>query len=284
MSGKDLTINIKGQLIDFAVPKVMAIVNITPDSFYSHSRSFDDESIKKRILDVIEEGTDIIDLGGCSTRPGATDISEEEEIRRLERGLQIIRAIDSEVILSVDTWRAEVARKCIEDWGADIINDVSGGSRQPEIFDVIAQTGAVYILTHSRAVPATMDSCQVYDDVTAEVISELSKTVDRLRQMKIKDIIIDPGFGFAKNPVQSLQLLDELNEFCKMGMPVLAGLSRKSMIWKTLSTSPEESYEGTIALNAIALDRGANILRVHDVRGAKEAVKLITEMKKHKNK
>lgn len=279
MNRKDLTINIRGRLLDFDNPKVMAIVNVTPDSFFAGSRATDPSLLRKRILQVLEEGADIIDVGGCSTRPGALDISAAEEFERLKPALDLVRELAPEAVLSLDTWRAEVAEKAIDAWQVDILNDVSFGSREPELIDVVADKGVAYILTHSRGVPSTMQDLASYGDITAEVITELTKRVHDLRLKKIKDIIIDPGFGFAKTPEQSLRLLDEIGEFCRMGMPLLAGLSRKSMIWKTLGTSAEESYEGTIALNALALDRGADIVRVHDVKPAVETIRLLREMK-----
>lgn len=265
--------------MDFEVPKVMAIVNITPDSFYSSGRSFDEGSIRKRIYQITEEKADIIDVGGCSTRPGSSSVEIEEEYSRLARALEVIRETVADAVVSVDTWRAEIALKCVEEWDVDIINDISGGSMDPEIWDVVAEKKVGYVLTHSRGAPENMAYLASYEDVTAEVVTELSKKLYLLRQKKINDIIIDPGFGFAKTPSQSLRLLDELNELCRFGLPVMAALSRKSMIWKTLDLNPEESYEGTIALDAIALDRGADILRVHDVKAAVRTVRLLTEMK-----
>ena len=222
-----------------------------------------------------EEKADIIDLGGYSSRPGAADVSPEEEYSRLARGLEAIRKEWEEVPVSVDTFRASVARRCVEEWGVDIINDIGGGTLDPEMWQTIADLRVAYILTHTRGTPATMQTMTGYDDVTAEVITDLAKKVYELRGLGVCDIIIDPGFGFAKTVQQNFQLLNELGEFCKMGMPVLAGLSRKSMIWKTLGITPEESYEGTIALNAIAIDRGADILRVHDVKAARQVVSLV---------
>ncbi|MDE6576738.1 MAG: dihydropteroate synthase [Muribaculaceae bacterium] len=271
----DLTINIRGRLMNFRRPKVMGIVNVTPDSFYSGSRTPGENEILGRVMQLREEKADIIDLGGYSSRPGAADVSPEEEYSRLARGLEAIRKEWEEVPVSVDTFRASVARRCVEEWGVDIINDIGGGTLDPEMWQTIADLRVAYILTHTRGTPATMQTMTGYDDVTAEVITDLAKKVYELRGLGVCDIIIDPGFGFAKTVQQNFQLLNELGEFCKMGMPVLAGLSRKSMIWKTLGITPEESYEGTIALNAIAIDRGADILRVHDVKAARQVVSLV---------
>lgn len=276
-----LTINIRGCLIDFSIPKVMGIVNVTPDSFYSLSRVEEKNAIKTRVEEMVAEGADIIDLGGYSTRPGAADVSPEEEFSRLARGLDAVKEVAPEIPVSIDTFRASVARRCIEGWNVDIINDISGGTLDPELWDVVAATGVAYVLMHTRGTPATMSGLCGYADVTAEVITDLARKAHRLREMGVCDIIIDPGFGFAKNAAQNFQLLDELHEFCRMGMPVLAGVSRKTMIWKTLGISPEESLGGTVALNAFALDRGADILRVHDVMAAVQTVKLFSALKSH---
>ncbi|MDE5976759.1 MAG: dihydropteroate synthase [Muribaculaceae bacterium] len=273
-----LTINIRGHLMDFRQPKVMGIVNVTPDSFYSGSRTPGDSEILGRVLQLRNEEADIVDLGGYSTRPGASDVTADEEYSRLARALEILKREWEEVPVSIDTFRADVARRCIEEWGVDIINDISGGTIDPEIWNVVAEKRAVYVLTHTRGTPSDMQTLTDYDDVTADVITDLSKKVYELRGLGVNDIIIDPGFGFAKTREQNFQILNELGEFCKMGMPVLAGLSRKSMIWKTLGVTPEESYEGTVALDAIALDRGADILRVHDVKAARQTVKLLSNL------
>ncbi len=270
-----LTINIKGQLMDFATPKVMAIINVTPDSFFSGSRLGSAAEIRSRVVAVREEGADILDVGGYSSRPGAADISADEEYSRLARGLEIIRAEWPEAIVSIDTFRSDVARKCIEEWGADIVNDISGGTLDPDMWLMVGDLKPIYVLMHMRGTPATMQSLTDYQNVTAEVITDLAKKCYELRGLGVNDIIIDPGFGFAKTVEQNFQMLRELGEFCKMGMPVLAGLSRKSMIWRKLGITPEESLTGTIALNTMALERGANILRVHDVKEAVEIINLL---------
>ena len=220
----------------------------------------------------------MLDFGGYSTRPGAAPVTEDEEYSRLAIGLEAVKELWPEVPVSVDTFRASVARRCVEEWGADIINDVGGGTLDPEMWPTVAELRVAYVLMHMRGTPATMNTLTDYNDVTADVITDLSKKVYELRGLGVCDIIIDPGFGFAKTVDQNFRMLDELDEFCKMGMPVLAGLSRKSMIWRTLGITPEESLEGTIGLNAIALDRGASILRVHDVRPARQLVSLIGKL------
>ena len=273
-----LTINIKGRLMDFRIPKVMGIINVTPDSFYSGSRTPGDSEILGRVLQLKEEGADILDLGGYSSRPGAEDVSAEEEYSRLARGLEIVRREWEYVPVSIDTFRASVARRCVEEWGVDIINDISGGTLDPAMWETVADLRVAYVLMHMRGTPATMQELTDYADVTAEVITDLSRKVYELRGLGVNDIIIDPGFGFAKTASQNFRLLNELGEFCRMGMPVLAGLSRKSMIWRTLGITPEESYEGTVALDAIAVDRGADILRVHDVRAARQTVELLSRL------
>ena len=275
-----LTLNIRGRLVDLSTPKVMGIVNVTPDSFYSGSRVSGREALERRILQLREEGADIVDLGGYSSRPGADDVSPEEEYSRLAGGLEIVKELWPEVPVSIDTFRASVARRCVEEWGADIINDIGGGTLDPEMWHTVADLRVAYVLMHMRGTPSTMSSLTDYEDVTAEVITDLSRKVYELRGLGVCDIIIDPGFGFAKTVDQNFRLLDELQEFCRMGMPVLAGMSRKTMIWKTLGVTPEESLPGTIALNAIALREGASILRVHDVKAAREVVMLHEAMKR----
>lgn len=278
-----LSINIKGRLLDFRKPKVMAIINVTPDSFYSGSRGDTAGRIKEIVSDAIEEGADILDVGGCSTRPGSEAPTPAEEYDRLCRGLEIIKAMAPECIVSIDTWRAEVARKCVEEWEADIINDIGFGRLDPDMFETVADLDVPYILTHSRGTPSTMDKEASYEDVTAEVLTEFSKAIYELRDKKVKDIILDPGFGFAKTVEQNFKLLAELDEICKIGLPVMAALSRKSMIRKTLGCDADSALGGTIALNAIAVEKGANILRVHDVKAAVETVKLHQALKNQKD-
>lgn len=279
---KYLTINIRGKLMDFGTPKVMGIINVTPDSFYTGSRTRDAFEIRGRLEQLVAEGADIIDLGGYSSRPGASEVSPEEEYSRLARGLEIAKEVVPHLPLSIDTFRASVARRCAEEWQVDIINDIGGGKLDPEMWETVADLRLAYVLTHSRGTPATMQTMTGYVDVTAEVITELAKNVYQMRGLGVNDIIIDPGFGFAKTVEQNFRLLDELGEFCKMGLPVFAGLSRKTMIWRTIGANPEESLEGTVALDAIALDRGADIIRVHDVKPAVQTVRLMQALKKKK--
>ena len=268
-----LTINLKGFLMNLEIPKVMGILNVTPDSFYSGSRVNHKAAIAERVAGMIEDGADIIDVGGCSTRPGFSLPTEEEEWERVDMGCETIRGISSEIPISVDTFRASVASKAIDKWDIEIINDISGGE-QPEIWELASARNIPYVLTHNRH-----DGDTSYKDVTAEVITELSLKLNELHRLGVNDVIIDPGFGFAKNLSQNFQLLEELNEIARMGYPVLVGLSRKSMIYKTIEGEPENALTGTVALDAIALEKGAHILRVHDVKEAKETVKLFSVMK-----
>ena len=254
------------------VPKIMGILNVTPDSFYSESRTFAEADIRRRIELMVTEGVDIIDVGGCSTRPGYKEPTEDEEWERVNMGCRFVREIAPSIPLSIDTFRSTVAKKAILHWNADIINDVSGG-KDPEMFSVVAQHRLIYVLTHNR------EENVGYSDVTAEVITELSKKINELHRLGVNDIVIDPGFGFAKTLEENFRLLDELEEFTKIGYPLLVGVSRKSMIYKTLDCTPEETLTGTIALDAISLIKGANILRVHDVKPAVETIKLYKKLK-----
>ncbi len=265
--------------MDFRVPKVMGIVNATPDSFYKGSRTSSAADIRTRVAGMVADGVDILDVGGYSSRPGATDVSATEEYSRLAVALEVIRDVAPDIPVSVDTFRASVARRCVEEWNVDIINDIGGGTLDPEIQQAVADMRVAYVLMHLRGNPSTMQSLTDYADVTAEVITDLAKKTYELRGMGVNDIIIDPGFGFAKTVEQNFRLLDELGEFVKMGMPVLAGISRKTMIWRTLGITPDESLDGTVALDAIAIDRGANIIRVHDVRPAVQTVRLMTALR-----
>lgn len=271
---KNLSINIKGKLHYFHNPWVMGIVNVTPDSFYADSRTFDSQSIYNRIANLIEQGADAIDIGGYSSRPGAADVSAQEEYSRLASALEIIRKHFPGTIVSIDTFRADVARKCVSDWQADIINDISGGIADPEMWNTVAELKVPYILMHMRGTPKTMQSLCDYSDVTADVIKDLAAKIDKMRQLGIADIIIDPGFGFAKTLEQNYTLMSELQEFKRLDMPLLVGISHKSMIYKALDIKPENALNGTTVLNTIALAKGADILRVHDVKEAKEAVKI----------
>lgn len=255
--------------MDFSVPKVMGILNVTPDSFYKDSRQDNEEKIRERVRTILLQGADIIDIGGCSTRPGFTAPEEEEEIERIDLGCRIVRELSAEMPISLDTYRASVASHAIEKWGVEIINDVSGG-KDPGMWPLIASEKFVYVLTHND----TDFPTELEGNITAQVVSSLSFKVNELHRLGVNDVIIDPGFGFAKTTDENFRLLSQLEEIKKMGLPVLVGLSRKSMIYTTLGKSPEDSLTGTVALNMVALEKGADILRVHDVKEAKEIVKL----------
>lgn len=269
-----LTIRAGTRLLSLRQPLVMGIINVTPDSFYSASRIEGSEHLRRRVRQMLSEGVDIIDLGGYSSRPGAADVSAEEEYGRLASALEIVREEAPDAILSVDTFRADVARKCVKNSGVQIINDIGGGTLDSSMFETVAELKVAYVLMHTRGNPSTMNSFTDYNDVTADVLSDLAFKAYKLRELGVCDIILDPGFGFAKTTRQNFRLLDNLQVFRETGMPVIVGLSRKSMIWKTLKESPEEALEGTTALNMVALTKGADILRVHDVKAAKDCVKL----------
>ncbi len=268
------TLNIRGRLFDLSHPQVMGILNVTPDSFFEGSRMQSDEQIARRAQQIVEEGGTIIDLGAYSSRPGAADVSAEEETERLRRALGIIRNLYPDVAVSVDTFRAEVARRCVEDFGADIINDISGGQIDEDMFPTVASLNVPYILMHMRGTPQTMQQLTDYADVTAEVLRYFGERVDMLHSMGVKDIILDPGYGFAKTLEQNYQLLSQQRVLEALDLPILVGVSRKSMICKVLDCTPSEALNGTTALHAFALQQGTHILRVHDVRQAVEVVKL----------
>lgn len=267
-----MILNIRGNLIEFNRPAVMGIVNVTPDSFFAGSRVPAD-SVTGRVSEMMAQGADIIDLGGYSSRPGADTVTAEEELARLVPAIAAIRERFPDIPVSVDTFRADVARECIAQ-GADIINDIGGGDLDPEMFGTIADLRVPYILMHMRGTPATMQSLTDYDDVVADVLRDLAFKTDRLHQLGVNDVIIDPGFGFAKTVDQNYRLLAALGMFREIGCPVLAGVSRKTMIWKELGIRPDEALNGTTAINMIALMNGADILRVHDVRECAETVRL----------
>lgn len=272
------SININGRLIDFSTPKVMGILNVTPDSFFEKSRYlYINEAIVDKAGGMIEQGATFIDIGGYSTRPHAIDISVTEELDRVLPVIEIICKNFPEIAISVDTFRSEVARKSIE-VGANIINDISGGNLDEKMFQTVADLNVPYILMHSRGNPETMNQLNDYLDLTLDVITELQQKVYQLRQLGVKDIIIDPGFGFAKNGKQGFEMMRNLTAFQIMELPFLVGISRKSMIWRTLNITANEALNGTTALNMFALMQGANILRVHDVKEAVETVKLYQEL------
>lgn len=268
------TINIKGRLLDLSAPKVMAIINVTTDSFARHCTNITEAEVLRWAAEALNEGADILDIGGCSTRPGSTAPSEEEEWRRVRLAASAIRREWPETILSVDTYRASVARRAVEEQGVDIINDISGGQFDDRMFETVADMHVPYILTHTRAMPDTMQQHTDYADLMSEVLDYLQERVDALHRMDVADIILDPGFGFAKTTEQNYELLRKMEYLKVLGLPILAGLSRKSMITRPLGITPDEALAGTVALQMLALVNGANILRVHDVKEAKQVITL----------
>ena len=269
------TLNIKGSIRLIERPQIMGIVNATPDSFFPGSRTLSRESIIERTRAMIDQGADMIDIGAYSSRPGAADVSETEELRRLETALEAIRSVNTDIPVSVDTFRANVARTAISSLGADIVNDISGGSLDADMLETVASLKCPYILMHMRGTPATMQTLTDYDDVTADAIKEISIILSRLETLGVSDIIVDPGFGFAKTVEQNYELMRNLEIMENLlGLPLLVGISRKSMLTRPLGIKPDEALNATTVMNVIALSKGASILRVHDVKEARQALVL----------
>ncbi len=268
-----MTLNCRGRLVDLSTPKIMGIINATPDSFYSKSRVATSDDLKIRIEQMIEDGVDIIDIGAYSSRPNAEHISQEEELNRLLPLVEFIKKEYPNLLVSIDTFRAKVADDCIQR-GADLINDISGGQIEDELLEVIANKEVPYILMHMRGTPQTMMQYTQYEHLANELLLYFSKGIQKAKKAGIKDVIIDPGFGFSKTLEQNYQLLNNLELLNSLEAPLLIGISRKSMISKALNTTAEKSLNGTTALHMIALSKGAKILRVHDVKEAVECVKL----------
>jgi len=277
--GLKSTLNINGNLLSLETPKVMGILNVTPDSFYAESRVSQDSALLQKAEQMVKEGADILDIGGYSTRPGADEVSVEEELKRVTKALDLLQKSFPEMIFSVDTFRAEVAKAAI-DHGAHIINDVSGGNLDDLMFATVADLKVPYILMHMRGTPQTMKSLNQYSNLLIDISKELNQKYDELKALGVSDVIIDPGFGFAKSIDQNYELLQNLDYLLRIGCPILAGISRKSMIYKTLEIEPNEALNGTTALHMVALQKGAIILRVHDVKEAVEAVKLNQKLTK----
>lgn len=275
------TLNLRGRLLELREPQIMGILNVTPDSFYSDSRTPDEAHIADRVRQMMDEGADMIDIGGYSSRPGADDVTPEEEMDRLRRGLRIVRKLYPEVPVSVDTFRADVARMCIEEEGADIINDISGGMMDRQMFRTVARLGVPYILMHMQGTPDTMQVAPHYDNLRREVMLYFAERIDRLCQMGAKDIVVDPGFGFGKTLEHNYELMNHLEDFAVFNLPLLVGISRKSMIYKLTGGTPQTSLNGTTVLNTISLVKGAHILRVHDVKAAAEAKQIYMAMKQN---
>ena len=275
------TINCNGKIIDLANPKLMAIINITPDSFYDKSRYNTEDQIRQRTIQCIEEGADIIDVGAYSSRPGASDITAKEEISRLDKALKIIRKISQYFVISVDTFRSEVARYIIQNYAVNIINDISGGQLDEKIYEVALKENVSYIAMHMKGNPQNMQNNPKYNDVVTEIITYFAYLTEKLNKIGLNDVIIDPGFGFGKTLDHNYEILNKLQDIKKMiNRPLLAGISRKSMIYKLLNVTPEESLTGCIALNMTCLMNGADILRVHDVKETKQVIQLYNSLNK----
>lgn len=264
----------KGKIYDLRTPIIMGILNITPDSFFSLSRYKSDRSILQQVENFLIDGASIIDFGGYSTRSQAEAVSADEEMKRLSETLDIVLKKFPEITFSVDTFRSPVARMVVQDYGAAIINDISGGTLDPLMFETIAQLKVAYVLMHTRGTPQNMQENTDYNDLIAEVMHFLGQRVAQLRMMGVNDILIDPGFGFAKTLEQNYQLLKNLHAFKTINAPLLAGVSRKSMIYKLLGNTPEKALNGTTSVHILALLGGAKVLRVHDVKEAAEAIKI----------
>ena len=276
-------INVGGRLMDLSTPQVMGILNVTPDSFYAESRMQTEEQIVNRVEQIIAEGASIIDIGAYSSRPGAVHISAEEEKRRLKIGLEIIRRTHPEAVVSVDTFRADVAEWCVGEYGVAIINDIAAGEMDAQMFDTVARLGVPYIMMHMLGTPQNMQQSPHYDHLFRDVFLYFARKIDELRSRGAKDIILDPGFGFGKTLEHNYELMAHLEEFRLFELPLLVGISRKSMIYNLLGTTSQEALNGTTALHAVALMKGANLLRVHDVRQAVEVVRIVEMLKSQKS-
>ena len=276
-------INVNGRLLDLSVPQVMGILNVTPDSFYAGSRMQTEEAIARRTEQIVAEGASIIDIGAYSSRSNAEDVSPAEEMKRLRAGLEIVRRVQPDAVISVDTFRADVARMCVEEYGVAIINDIAAGEMDKDMFATVARLGVPYIMMHMQGTPQSMQQHPHYDNLLREVFLYFARKVQQLRDLGVKDIVLDPGFGFGKTLEHNYELLAHLEEFRVFGLPLLVGVSRKSMIFRLLGTTPQEALNGTSVLHTLCLAKGADILRVHDVREAVEAVKIVMKMRECQN-
>lgn len=274
-------LNLNGKVCDLSEPKVMGILNVTPDSFFAGSRTQTEQEIATRIEQLVQEGAYLIDVGAYSSRPNADDVSPSEEMNRLRFALEILRKNHPAAIVSIDTFRSDVAKMCVEEYGADIINDISGGSLDPKMFQTIAALRVPYILMHMKGTPQTMQQAPFYENVVEEVCSYFQERISQLNELGVKDIILDPGFGFAKTLEHNYQLMHHMEELHRFHLPILVGISRKSMIYKLLGTTPQEALNGTSVLNTIALLKGTHILRVHDVRECIETIAITQTLQKN---
>lgn len=274
-------LNVNGRLLDLSTPCVMGILNVTPDSFYAGSRMQTEAEIAARVRQIVAEGAAIIDVGAYSSRPDAADVSAVEEMERLRRGLSILRREAPDAVVSVDTFRADVARMCVEEYGVAIINDISAGELDEDMFATVARLGVPYVMMHMQGTPQSMQHAPHYeDDVLAEVMQYFARRVQQFRDLGGKDIILDPGFGFGKTLEHNYRLLAHLEEFAMFGLPLLVGVSRKSMVYRLLQVEPADALNGTTALHTVALMKGADILRVHDVRQAMEVIQVVEALRR----
>lgn len=277
---KNYSLNVNGRLVELSSPVVMGIVNLTPDSFYAPSRKQSEEALRERVAQIFDEGGTMLDVGAYSSRPGAAEVTTAEEMSRLRWGLKIINeCLPENAVVSVDTFRADVARMCVEEYGVGIVNDISGGELDPNMFKTVAEMRVPYILMHMKGTPQTMQQAPHYEDLLADMFLYFSEKVLQLRSLGLSDIILDPGFGFAKTIDHNYELLCHLEQFEQFRLPLLVGVSRKSMIFRLLDGTPAEALNGTTVVNTIALQKGADILRVHDVREAVEAVRIFNKMR-----
>jgi dihydropteroate synthase len=274
---ESMTINCKGQLIDLSTPKVMGILNLTPNSFFDGGKYTNEEEIVKQVQKMLSEGATFIDIGAYSSKPNAEYVSTEEEIERIVPIIDVLVQQFPDILISIDTFRSKVAEACIQK-GAALINDISAGKLEDTMLDIIAKYNVPYVMMHMRGTPQTMSTLTQYDDVVREVLMYFSERIAAARSLGINDLIIDPGFGFAKTLEQNYEVLQQMELFKQLNVPILAGISRKSMIYKVLNCSTQESLNGTTALNAIALSKGASIVRVHDVKEAMECITLFNAM------
>lgn len=272
-------INVNGSLLDLSQPRVMGILNVTPDSFYAGSRTQTEAEIVRRVRQIVSEGAAIIDIGAYSSRPNADNVSSREEMERLRMGLKILFEIQPDAVVSVDTFRADVARMCVEEYGVAIINDIAAGEMDTDMFHTVAALNVPYIMMHMQGTPQSMQQHPHYDNLLKEVFLYFAHKVQQLRDLGVKDIILDPGFGFGKTMEHNYELLSHLEEFRIFELPLLVGVSRKSMIYRLLDITPQEALNGTTVLDTICLLKGADILRVHDVKEAVETVRIVQAMR-----
>lgn len=272
-------INVNGSLLDLSQPRVMGILNVTPDSFYAGSRTQTEAEIVRRVKQIVSEGAAIIDIGAYSSRSSADNVSAREEMERLRMGLKILFEIQPDAVVSVDTFRADVARMCVEEYGVAIINDIAAGEMDANMFHTVAALNVPYIMMHMQGTPQSMQQHPHYDNLLKEVFLYFARKVQQLRDLGVKDIILDPGFGFGKTMEHNYELLSHLEEFRIFELPLLVGVSRKSMIYRLLDITPQEALNGTTVLDTICLLKGADILRVHDVKEAVETVRIVQAMR-----